>query len=269
MTYDEYARLPGVRASDLNRMKISPLHYRYPVPAEDTDTAGRGVLRAIHSLVLEPQHYDRDFVVFDGVRRGREYEACVRRNRGATILNQREAGIAEAVAGHILRHPVAGPFFVPEKTLSVFGAEITVEWDYPGTGIACKARIDRLAMGADGRAVMLDLKSYGTTDPGQVWSRANKLGAFIQMAHYREGVWLALGVDDARTMIVSAETKPPYDVGVFEVGPQDLQDAYAERAEIMMRLEDCLRDDYWPGRSEEVQRLRRTEWAGIEDEIHE
>jgi hypothetical protein len=259
MTYEEYDYLPGLRASGLKRLRESPLHYR--APPKETSTPARGMLRAIHCAVLEPETYSRDYAVFDGVRRGRNYDAFVARKRGATILNPREAGVVDAVAGHILRHPVAGPFFAGEGE-----AEVTIRWRHPGTGIGCKARLDRLTKDSAGRPALVDLKSYGTTDERIVCSRVVQLGAHIQMAHYEEGLRIALGIEGARVLIVSAEVKQPYDVAVFVLERDAaLLAGQIERERLMARLDECLREDRWPGRHEGIQPLPLPAWVAPDD----
>jgi hypothetical protein len=251
MTYEEYDAIPAVRASDLKRMRESPAHYRYPPP--DTDTASRGMLRAIHCAVLEgPSEYARRFARYPGVRYGNAYTEFRTKHPGATILSAREADTVDETAYHILRHPDAGPFFTGAGQ-----SEVTIQWKHQGSGLDCKARLDRLMRDSDGRWSILDLKSYGTTDAKQVEAMSVRLGAILQLTHYDAGLSFALGIDDARLLMVSAETKPPFDVAVFEAerGP-DLYAAQGEYMRLMDRLTECRSLDYWPGRHVGVQQLR-------------
>jgi hypothetical protein len=264
MTYDEYDALPGIRSSDLKRMKDSPLHYH--TQPEDDDTASRGMLRAIHCLVLEPWMFDEEFAIFYGRRAGKLWDECVLANRpkGATILSAKEHDIARAVSSAVLNHGVAGPFFEPGPAAA---SEVTITWDHPGTGLGCKARLDRVALDDDCRPCILDLKSYGTTNGRAVGSRAAKLGAHVQLAHYVEGAAEGLGIEDVRCMIVSVETKPPYDVAVFEAERDwALADGIAARRVLMDRIAECTKSGVWPGRYDTIQKLLLPAWA---EEDHE
>lgn len=242
LTYDQYDALPGVRSTDLKRMSASPLHYKHGV---DNDTANRGVLRAIHCLVLEPDAFDRDFVIFDGVRRGKVYDNAVLANEGKTLLNPREAATARATANAILANTDAR--IILDKAGD---REVTLTWRDRLTGLECKARLDALSIDT-----VTDIKTYGTTESRTVGRRAWSLGAHIQGAHYADGVMQVLGFDPTVLLIV-AEDKPPHDVAVFRMEPDAaLAVGRSERERLMYRLAECIANDEWPGRHQGIQEL--------------
>ena len=251
MKYHHYVALEGVRASDLKALRKSPLHCH---EREDGDS-GRA-LRAMHALLLEPEVFDEDFVVFEGkARRGKAYEAFAAEHEGYTILNQREEEAARSVVEGVLRHPVA------RRLLNERGeSEVTLTWTDPDTGLPCKGRLDRLA----GGSLIIDAKGYGTSDPREISRRVARLGAHVQLAHYRRGLELARGVRDARVMIISYETRPPYDVAVVELESDALAIGERERAKLMAQYAECLESGKWPGRCPEVVPLILPDWLSAE-----
>lgn len=255
LTYEGYAEMEGVRSSDLKRLRESPLHYRY---GKDDDTTSRGTLRAIHCLVLEPDTYPRCFATFDGTRRGKAYDDFTRDNEGKTILNAREAEEAANVAAAILRHAIAA-----ELLAKATDRELTLTWNDPLTGLPCKARLDAWAPSI---RTALDIKTYGTTDPRVVGRRVYQLGAHIQGAHYVEGARHALGQEDIDYLLIVAENKAPFDVGVFRLEPDHaLSAGRMERDAMLGVLAECVATDRWPGRCGEIEALNLPAFAFGDD----
>ncbi len=240
MDYDTYDSLDAVRATRLKLLRDSPLHYRDHV---DKDSASRGMLRAIHAAVLEPETFRRDFVVYDGRRAGKAFEAFAACNEDATILNVREHAQVGGVAAGILRHDLA------RELLAAPGrSEVVLRWDDPTTGIPCKARLDRYA--DDG--TLIDLKGYGTSDPRLIGRHVAKLGAHIQLAHYVAGLE-ALGMPHRRTLVISYETSPPFDVAIVELLADDaLKVGRDERDRLLGLLAECQAANHWPGRCPDI-----------------
>lgn len=257
MTYEEYAALPGIRASRLRKMAKSPLHY---AEEPDADTANRGALRAIHCLVLEgAEAMARDFVVYDGRRAGKVYDAFVAEHPGKTILNPKECDEIAATARSYLRHPRASAII-----RAATEREETITWTHPATGLACKARLDM----RNGLEVS-DLKTYGTTQPHQIRSRAAQLFAHLQGAHYTEGLAIKLNVPvrEITYRLLVAEGRTPWDVAVCCLQHDGALRVGAElRERLMGRIAECEAAKEWPGACPEEDDLDLPNWADPEDD---
>lgn len=258
LDYADYSALRGVRASRLKLMAESPLHYR---EFEDVDTASRGKLRSIHAIVLEPEN--AQIAVFDGRRDERTavYRDFLANHAGCTILNPAEYESVQRVRDGIYRHPIArGLLTAPGES------EVTIEWDDHATGLACKARLDRLQ---DGAPVIIDLKTYGTSDPRIIAQRVAKMGAHIQAAHYCDGLATVDQIlpSEIRYYLICVEERAPYDVCVVELEyDQALAAGRAERDRLMARLAECTRTNVWPGRCPDIVPLDLPAWVGAEDD---
>ena len=259
--YAAYDALDGVRFSRLKLMRKSPLHYAHGTDGEDT--ANRGFLRAVHCLVLEPHRFDDLFVV-DGERQtAKRRELHELANVGKTVIKPADEWKARNIATAVRSHPAAGPLFTGEGE-----SESPMQWRHPGTGILCKALRDRWTRDKFGQWCLVDLKTYGTTDPRIVGRRVYDLGAHVQMAHYEEGARLLTGEDDIKCLIVSAESGPPWDVAVFQLDRLGaLHAGQVEREALMQRLAECQREDRWPGRFEVIEPLDLPAFAYPDDEI--
>ena len=93
---EDYRKATAVNWSTLKAMAKSPKHYKWALDHQDEgDTASRGMLRAIHCLVLEPAVFDRDFAVVT--------------NRRDVIANADEAALTGTDDyADMLRHLLAG-----------------------------------------------------------------------------------------------------------------------------------------------------------------
>lgn len=64
MARDDYSSLPGINFSTLKELRRSPAHYRWALDNQDAgDTASRMGLRLIHSLILEPDTVQDEYMV--------------------------------------------------------------------------------------------------------------------------------------------------------------------------------------------------------------
>lgn len=257
-TYEEYARMRGVRASRLKLMDKSPVHYlREP----DNETAERGKLRAIHALVLQPDVFAAEFAVYEGKRdkRTKAFQAFMEANPGKTILSQSEYAAVCDVRDAIMAHPVARVLIDAEGE-----TEVSVLWRRLD-GLDCKGRLDKLIDPAWGSvSTIVDLKTYGTTDPRQIARRVVQLGAHIQAAHYIEGVAVTRQIpeESIRYLLIVAEDKPPFDVAVVELTADDaLRIGREKREELLAKVLECERSGKWPGRCPKIVPLELPVWT--------
>jgi hypothetical protein len=105
MTYDEYAAIPAVRASDLKALGKSPRRYLWE-QTHHTDSPAMRMGRAVHTAVLEPHRYAAEYVVATCRRdaRTKDYQAFVAAHPGAEILTADEDREARETAAAVLEH---------------------------------------------------------------------------------------------------------------------------------------------------------------------
>jgi exodeoxyribonuclease VIII len=236
--FDTYAAIGAVNWSKLKHLWAgSPLHYKYHVDAgESEDTTGRAMGREVHRLVLEPDSAP-DYVVWEGGdRRGPAWKEFEKAHAGRTIFKPNEVTAVYKQAAAIAAHPVA------KKLLEGATFENTLEWTDPRTKLRCKGRTDAQKPG-----ILIDLKGCGSVDPRLFAKEAAKNGYHLQLAHYCNGIATLTGNPPARAYIVAVETKAPYDVAVYRIGVEPLEQAQAELAYAMETLARCIRDNHWPG----------------------
>ncbi len=248
----EYAAIEAVHWSCLKEMRKSPLHYRHRElhPPEETPTMRLG--RAGHTAILEPMQFLRDYALFDGpVRRGKAWEAFEALHADKTILKHDEYDPCVAMHDAVSEHPIASQFFARGRS------EQAVTWIDPETGLACKARIDRLSE-AEGFEGLIDVKTTGTIDSRLFGTLAARMGYYAQLAHYTMGLRVHGILVPPR--IVAIEAKPPHDIAVFDIDGDTLEAGMQEVRELLAKVKECRERGAWPGRYAQEQPLHLPAW---------
>src|SRR5260221_10872140 len=108
-SFSKYLATPGINWSTLKEMGRSPLHYKFRLshPREDSTELARG--RAVHTATLEPDLFEKEYVVYPGkTRRGKKWDEFeVTYGAAYTILKQDERDKAMLCAEAIRKHPEA------------------------------------------------------------------------------------------------------------------------------------------------------------------
>lgn len=269
LPFADYAAHPAWNWSCIKKIADSPLHAYSAKHGDDEDTASRMRLRAMHAMVLEPEHFDRDFAVYrDGARNERhtKYREFLDQHPGKTILTPSdEAAVkdtAEALRAHrVVRHVLRG-----------IRAEVSLFWRDDATGIDRKARLDGLRISDDGtEAIIVDLKGTGSTEDRVVANMVAKQRWHGQGASYEDGVRACFPkVQRVRVYIVAYETSAPYDVAVYEMddGVPDgaLHVGGVLYRDCMEKLAGALRTNAWPGRHDHIQTLCLPPWALLDND---
>jgi PDDEXK-like domain of unknown function (DUF3799) len=257
----DYFSSPGINWSSLKHMLASPMAYRHALQSARADTEAFAIGRAVHCLVLEPDAFDDQFIVWDGGRRyGKEWDAFRDAANGATIIRAQDAEFCRAIAGAVCGSPLAAQY------LSGGVVEHIVRWTDPETGLACKAKIDLIN---DGAGLLLDLKTTTSIDGRRFGAEAARYHYQLQLAHYAAGCAHGLGWAPSRVVILAVEKTAPFDVGVFALDSVAMQIAADEVAGLLRRVKECTENGIWPGRYSEEQALQLPAWVYTADDAED
>jgi hypothetical protein len=257
MTYDEYAAIPAVRASDLKAIGKSPKRYLWE-REHRRETAAMRMGRAVHTAILEPHRYAAEYVVYDGRRdaRTKDYQAFLAAHPCATVLSADEDREARETAEAVHAHPEA------HALLTGGVAERVLLFEDPETGLPIKARLDylRIRPGA-----VADVKKTKSINVRRFRSQAWELGYAVQLAIYRAAAEHATG-HRLPVYIVACEAEDEHDVGVYECPEDWLQLGADEARKRLDLLADCQRSGLWPGQCPGIQTMEAPRWAEWEAE---
>ena len=249
LSFERYSSLERVNVSNLKEMARSALHYRYRC-AHQKETPTLSMGRSAHAAVLEPERFERDFVVWDEVtdagkmspRRGKKWDAFCESYQGKTIVKPDEHRFACNVRDAVRAKPTA------RKYLGDGPRELSILWDDVEIKSACKGRID-LVTSVDGVDCLVGLKSARSLDPRKFSAQAATLYYYLQWAFYYDGYSTLTGAEP-RVVEICVETEPPFDVVVYVVPADVLELGREEYRELLGKVGECERSKRWPGRAE-------------------
>jgi exodeoxyribonuclease VIII len=257
MSNTEYHAHSAVSKSVLDKIAKSPLHCRAYLDGQRTEpTAAMQFGTALHTAVLEPSEFRKQFAVFDGDRRtaaGKaEYAALVASNK--QIITRADNDAITTMSAAVFAHPIAG------ELLTDGHAESSVFWTDADTGIECKCRPD---WWRNDRTV-IDVK---TTEDASPAGFAKSVAAFryhVQAAHY------LAGTQANRFVFIAVEKKAPFAVAVYELDAVSLEVGMMIRNADLLSYKLAAESNYWPSYSENIEVLTLPAWAfpkSTEEEI--
>lgn len=258
---EEYHGLPGVSITRLKEMKRSPLHYQYRL-ANPAMSKPLALGTAAHCAVLEPERFARQFACWNRrgeggnlcPRKGQYWEAFKAEHPGQTIITEDEGLDALALAKAVRADPCA------MKYLGSGEPEVTMQWVLESESLTrqavtvdCRGRADWLTR-IDGKPYLIDLKTARDCRPFIFGNAAARIGYHLQFAFYLDGYRAITGVTPGLRVIV-VESAPPYDVVVYEVPDDAIEQGRAEYQALVRQLIDCQGRREWLGVANGVEQL--------------
>jgi len=250
-----YDAIDAIRWSNLRELRTSPKHYRHALVAQRERTTAMLVGTAIHTAVLEPHLFASRHPVFDGVRRGKTWDAFVVDHPGAEILNLRETELVMSAAGAVLRDPIA------QRHMRGSHTEHTITWTDAETGALCKGRVDLV------NGHLVELKSTGDAMPRRFAATAARLGYHGQIAYYLDGLAESGYATEGDPAIITVEQSAPWDVVVYTVPDTVIDLGRQLYRSLLRRLVECTERDEWPGIAEQEIELMLPAWASVGDDV--
>lgn len=274
MPQADYHRLDATSRSDLLALMRSPAYYQWRLEHPQPETPAMRIGTAIHTAILEPDRFARDYAVGPDVKlntkAGKEQWADFAQAHpdDVILLRAHEGAQVHAIADAVRKSSAAS------KLLQGGGeTETTVVWEDPATGVICRARPDRWFKSERGH-VVLDLKSTRDAEPRAFRNQIARAKYDLQLAFYGDGMCTALGLDEEPIGALIAYEKPEAEKGVGDelvtapptcsvhvVSPTAMAAARAEYREVLVALQECRRIGQWPDFSSTVYTYDRPSWA--------
>lgn len=220
-----------IRFSRLKLMALSPYHYWSALQTDaSVDTASTRLGSAAHAVV-----FGQPYAVFDGVRRGKEWEAFQADHAGVVLMNRKEYDDAVRIAEGINAHTLA------RKLLSAPNIETRISWEQ--NGMPCSGTPD-----AWSSEYVVDLKTTRCAEPERFMRDAGFRAYHAQVAWYLDGLAQADPTSaPRRAYLVAVENSAPYAVSVIELDATALDAGRRLYRTWMERLKVCEESGVWPG----------------------
>ncbi|HGG6426312.1 TPA: PD-(D/E)XK nuclease-like domain-containing protein [Salmonella enterica subsp. enterica serovar Kottbus] len=255
---EAYHAGPGVSKSQLDDIADTPALYLWrknaPVDPEKTKTLDMGT--AFHCRVLEPEEFDKRFIVAPEFNRrtnaGKEeekafLEKCA--STGKTVITAEEGRKIELMYQSVIALPL-GQWLVE----SAGYCESSIYWEDPETGILCRCRPDKIIPEYHW---IMDVKT--TADIHRFKTAYYDYRYHVQDTFYSDGYLAHFGEQPTFVFLVVSTTSEcgRYPVEIFMMGEEAKLAGRQEYRRNLQTLAECLNNDEWPA----IKTLSLPRWA--------
>lgn len=246
MTNEEYRKHEGISRSQLSKIAVTPMHFKYALDNPEDATPALAFGAACHKYVLERDSFDDEYAVAPAVDR--------RTKEGRSAWNEFIAN-----AGH--RDPVSQDDYdkivdmrealkanrLASSFLYADGAkyEQSFFWTDAQTGEKVKCRPDCMTE-VNGKKYIVDYKTTDSCQDGHFERDGKKYGYKLQAGMYREGVFQNT-LDDYGFVFVAQEKKPPYASRVYVCSQEFINEGYDQYRELLGIYHHCKETGVWYG----------------------
>lgn len=261
MPDDVYHASAGISKSGLDRIALSPAHYRYREPSEPSRAMTIG--SAIHAALLQPDVFAARYLQLRDVkaRTAAEYKAACKdwTGGGEFVLTGPEsdhiAGMRAAVeASSHARDLLGGGDGYHEASLFVTD---------PVTGVLVRVRFDRLR--EDGR--IIDLKTTRDCRADRFARGVAEYRYHVQAALYSDALEWATGEPARAFVLLAIESRLPHAVKAFMLDADAMREGRKAYRADLNRYAECLAANDWPCYDSAPEFIGLPLWAMDDDEI--
>jgi len=251
-----HADKDSISVSGLKKIKISPAHFRYGEPEEDTEAILFG--SAYHCYILEPHIFEEEYCIWDDhsiceqlvgegyksprlTKAYKEWEESEMRVIGDKKLIQKpDFERIREMKNKLFSHPYAKMLLTngePEV-----GLKGTLYTDYGEINIKLKPDYIKA-----GKHLIVDLKTARDASFDGFTKDAAKLSYHIQAAFYSDILQKSTDGQPQTFIFIAQEKVSPYAFNLFECSHQFIAQGRYEYEMLLMLYKKCLDTDYWPG----------------------
>ncbi|MGK3130745.1 PD-(D/E)XK nuclease-like domain-containing protein [Pantoea sp. C8B4] len=254
----DYHAGPGVSKSQLDDVALNPAIYKWrkDAPVDTEKTAALEMGSALHCILLEPDEFDRRYVVAPSFNRrtnkGKEEEqeflddssrmgmTVLDAEQGRKLLLMRDSALAHHAAKFLLQH-------------NGF-CESSIYWRDNETDELCRIRPDKYL---SDRPVIIDVKKVA--DMSRFSRHIEEFRYHVQAAMYCEGFNNCFGEYPQFVFIAISESIDcgRYPVRVFELDDEDMHSGKNLFRQNLNTYHHCRLNDYWGG----IETIQRPAWA--------
>ena len=256
MSNEDYHKHRAYSNSNLSHLHdYSPKHmkvWKEEEAKEATPAQIKGI--AIHHCVLEFEHYERDYTVWSGTKRGKKWDEFAAEHSKKRIISVSDDTDCRAAREAVMAHPFARKLVEDAKMVEVSAfAEIL--------GLPMKARPDIVT----NRDWLIDLKSTVHARPDRFAISIENYNYDRQCAVYHD-IWAKahdLYIDATRFvfMWIAVESSTPYAVSVLECTDTMLLFGRQAYQQIIQIIQNCIDSDTFPAYSDDPMPATYPPWS--------
>ena len=222
-----YSDKEYVSNSMLSLLNKSPQHLQRMFDGYKQETPALTFGKAFHTVVLEPEKFEKEISVFDGkARRGKAWEEFKSANEGNTIITESEYKKIISMRRELVT-PLESYEFIENSS-----HEIVRVWEM--LGIKCKGKVD-CVYNSD-KKILIDVKTTQDASPDAFRRSAYKYGYHRQAAFYIDG----FGADEFWFAVVEKEA--PYRTGLYQASEEFINNGRREISELLDKYREYFID---------------------------
>lgn len=255
---EDYHAGPGVSKSQLDDIALNPAIYKWrkDAPVDTEKTAALEMGSALHCILLEPDEFDRRYVVAPSFNRrtnkGKEEEQEFlddSSRMGMTVLDAEQGRKLLLMRDSAMAHHAARFFLETEGH-----CESSVYWTDSDTGELCRIRPDKYLTN---RPLIVDVKKIA--EMSRFARHIEEFRYHVQAAMYCEGFYNCFHVHPQFAFIAVSETIDcgRYPVRVFQLDEDDMSRGFDLFRQNLSTYHVCRLSDQWGG----VETICRPAWA--------
>jgi hypothetical protein len=250
----EYHAHQALSSTQMKWLLRSPAHYQWN-RAHRIEKAEFDLGHAVHAELLG-EGMDIRVVPGPWTTRAAKLAVDEAREDGAVPLKPEQWEQVAHIVAAVREHPIAAGL------LRDGDPEVSAFWDDDATGVTCRARFDWITTRADGRPLLVDLKT--TAKPATSFARAVlDYGYDTQAAHYLDGYMAATGANplDVAFLHIVVEVDQPHGVIVGQLDDDALYVGRLKAARAREIYRDCTDAGAWPAYPADIHPLTLPAWA--------
>jgi len=217
----QYLPLSFSSLKAFSRSPLAFLEYKNS-PRNETPAMRFGTM--VHRAVLEPKKYAESTVIYDGTRRGNQWQRFQQANPDKDILTAREALDIGLVQARLMDHPLAWGL-ISDAT------ETELAFEIQQCGIPHRGIIDGINSWC-----MFDLKVTQRVDHHSLQRTIYDMKYYMQAAIYERAAVLN-GWEPESYFIIAVESSAPHHVNVVELEPHYIARGHLEWEHLLERYE--------------------------------
>ena len=256
MPNETYHALDGVSKSGLDKIERSPAHFKWPKPHKPTRNMEIGT--AIHAAILEPERFDKEYVVAESdARNVKAYKDLMKEHGSELTLT-----MPESVKVNGMRESVHNDVESMQYLTMPGDAEISFICTDPETGIQIRSRFDWLTHSR----VSVDVKK--TQDLRKFARSVSDYRYHVQDAMYSFVYKQVMQERLEHFFFLAVEEESPYSCKLFELDDLAKEIGQHYFRKNLRTYADCVNSGKWPHKDlPEIIELSNWEVSNYENDL--
>jgi len=255
---EDYHSGPGISKSQLDDIAINPavFQWRKVAPVDDEKTKALDMGTALHCLLLEPEEFDKRFIVAPEFNRrtseGKANEKAFLKDcedSGKTVMDAEQDRKLNLMRDSAMAYPPARWLLEAEGH-----QEASIYWNDSDTGELCRIRPDKFLTK---QPVIVDVKKVA--DMSRFARHVEEFRYHVQDAYYRNGFLNHFGEYPMFVFLAVSESIEcgRYPVRVYQLNDEDVAVGHDLFRRDLSTYHECMQTGNWGG----IEELTRPYWA--------